>query len=53
MDVFSEGKIPYDHAGNDLRQLGEQITDPISSASNKHCAWNVLKVLSYAFDTRT
>ncbi|VDK70458.1 unnamed protein product [Litomosoides sigmodontis] len=51
MDVFAEGKIPYDHAGNDLRKLGERIMGPISTAPDKQCAWNSQKVLPYAFET--
>ncbi|VIO96174.1 Uncharacterized protein BM_BM1622 [Brugia malayi] len=39
-------KAPYDHSGNDLRQLGETITNAISNAPDKSCAWNLLKLLS-------
>uniref|UniRef100_A0A0R3RVR7 C-type lectin domain-containing protein n=1 Tax=Elaeophora elaphi TaxID=1147741 RepID=A0A0R3RVR7_9BILA len=40
IDIFVEGKIPYDHSGNDMRQLGEAIINPIENAADRHCAWN-------------
>uniref|UniRef100_A0A1I8EDC0 C-type lectin domain-containing protein n=1 Tax=Wuchereria bancrofti TaxID=6293 RepID=A0A1I8EDC0_WUCBA len=43
LDIFIEGKAPYDHSGNDLRQLGETITNAMSNAPDKSCAWNLLK----------
>ncbi|VIO99491.1 Uncharacterized protein BM_BM7683 [Brugia malayi] len=43
LDIFIEGKAPYDHSGNDLRKLGETITNAMSNAPDKSCAWNLLK----------
>uniref|UniRef100_A0A915PCM6 Uncharacterized protein n=1 Tax=Setaria digitata TaxID=48799 RepID=A0A915PCM6_9BILA len=40
IDIFAEGKIPYDHFGNDLRELGGAVVDEAANATDKFCAWN-------------
>ncbi|EFO21729.1 hypothetical protein LOAG_06757 [Loa loa] len=43
IDIFVEGSAPYDHFGNDLRQLGDAVLNPLSTALDKQCAWNLQK----------
>lgn len=47
MGIFVEQKIPYDHSGHDLRELGETIINPIANANDKDCAWNLHNVCKY------
>uniref|UniRef100_A0A1I7VXN9 C-type lectin domain-containing protein n=1 Tax=Loa loa TaxID=7209 RepID=A0A1I7VXN9_LOALO len=52
IDIFVEGSAPYDHFGNDLRQLGDAVLNPLSTALDKQCAWNLQKYRTTARNAR-